>query len=146
MVPRRSPYTINLLLRPSSVVLYALRFFSATEYLMSWPCRSTRIQYLLFPLSSWTSDTSLVISRLRSALPLYHFNLFFCILHEVQPYELNIRREYSSLIIYKWSHCTIWELSASPRRSEVSQCTNSHMIVACLTHVGDNSRYGVLVT
>lgn len=56
-----------------------------------------------FLLCSWTYDTSLVTSRLRSALPLYHFNPFFCILHEVQPCKLNIRREYSSLIIYKWS-------------------------------------------
>lgn len=99
-----------------------------------------------FLLCSWTSDSCLVTSRLRSALPLYHFNPFFCILHEVQPCRFTKRRGNSSLIIYKWSHCTIRKLSASLRHSELSQCTNNHMIVACLTHFGDNSRYEVLIT
>lgn len=55
-----------------------------------------------FLLCSWTSDSCLVTSWLLSALPLYHFKPFFCILHEVQPCKLNIRRGNSSLIIYKW--------------------------------------------
>lgn len=109
------------------------------------PLNAHAVTFFFF-LCSWTSDTSLVTSRLRSALPLYHFNPSFCILHEMQPCIFTIRRGNSSLIIYKWSHCTIRKLSASRRHSELSQCTNNHVIIACLEYDLDNSTYGLLVT